>query len=347
MLQMKGKQMTFIELSNNQSRVAIDAKQAYSAYREAVRSARQYAGGMTWKSVNGSDYLIKVINRSGGTKSLGPRSPETEQIHAQFVNGKARAIERERSLKQAVAEFAGMSRVIGINRVPSMVTAVLRKLDAFGLLGKTLMVIGTQALYGYESAAGVHFDPGLMATNDVDFLWDARATLKLALFDDAVADAGVLAILRKLDKSFDPVRQQPFRAVNKDGFYVDLVRQTPNPPWRRHEPVRIAAGDLTPSWLQNIKWLLSSAKFDAIVIGQDGQPAPMVAPDPRAFAVYKHWLSEQPDREPEKRRRDQAQALATIDLVRNRFAHLPLDENAELMFPKAIRQLTKQRGFGL
>lgn len=348
--------MSFRELTTNQTRVAVDAKQTYEAYQEATRNALQYAGGLTWKLVNGGEYLIKVINRTGGNKSLGPRSSETERIQAEFVSGKARANEREASLKQAVAEFSGMSREIGINRVPSIVTVALRKLDNYGLLGKNLMVIGTNAMYGYESMAGVQFDSGLMATTDVDtpralpsgrFLWDSRATLKLAMLDEEVAEAGVLAILRKLDKSFEPVRHQQFRAVNKDGFYVDLVKQTPNPPWKSNEPERIAAGDLTPSWLQNIKWLLSSEKFRSVVIGQDGQPAPMVAPDPRAFAVYKHWLSGQPDREPEKKRRDQLQAVATIELVRDKFPHLPLDANAERMFPKEVRQLTKGVGFGL
>ena len=207
--------MSFSELSPNQSRVSVEAKQTYEAYRAARRNADQYAGGLCWKRVDGHEYLIKVINRRGGTKSLGPRSLETERIHAEFVAGKARAKERETALKASVAEFAGMARSVGINRVPSIVTATLRKLD----------------------------------------------------------------------RSFEPVRQKGFRAVNKDGFYVDLVKQTPNPPWKLNEPERIAAGDLTPSWLPNIKWLLSSEKFNSIVIGLDGQPAPMVAPDPRAFAV--------------------------------------------------------------
>lgn len=339
--------MSFSELSPNQIRVALDAKQTFQAFRDAERTARQYAGGITWKKVNGTDYLIKVINRTGGNKGLGPRSPKTEEIYAEFIAGKTRAKERESSLKKTVLEYAGMARQLGINRVPNIVTATLRKLDTFGLLGKNLMVIGTNALYGYESAAGVHFDAGLMATTDIDFLWDARATLKLAMLDEDVAESGVLAILRKLDKSFEPVSHQQFRAVNKDGFYVDLVKQTPNPPWKPTESERIASGDLTPSWLENIKWLLSSEKFQSLVIGQDGLPAPMVAPDPRAFAVYKQWLSAQPDRENEKRKRDRLQAQATIDLVRSQFPHMPLDENAERMFPKPLRRISTGAGFGL
>ncbi|MCL2524055.1 MAG: nucleotidyltransferase domain-containing protein [Betaproteobacteria bacterium] len=339
--------MYFSELSGNQLRVSVDLRQTFEAYREARRNAARYAGGLAWKKVGGHDYLIKIINRRGGTKSLGPRSPDTEALYAEFVAGKTRAKEREANLAQSVQEFAGMAKGVFLNRVPLIVTAALRKLDDYGLLGKNLIVIGTNAMYGYESVAGVQFDAGLMATTDVDLLWDARAALKLALLDDAVAEAGVLAILQKVDRSFEPVRKGDFRAVNKAGFYVDLLKQAPNPPWKAGEPERIAPADLKPSWLPNMKWLLASEKFQSVVVGQDGLPAPMICPDPRAFAVYKQWLSEQPDREPGKMKRDQQQAAATIALVREKFSHLALDENAERMFPASVRKLSRGSEFGL
>lgn len=339
--------MYFNDLSNNQLRVSVDLRQTYEAYREARRNAAKYAGGMSWKRVGGHEYLIKVINRRGGSKSLGPRTPETEALHAEFVAGKARAKEREAALGKSVKEFAGMARGVSLNRVPSIVTATLRKLDDHGLLGKNLMVIGTHAMYAYEAVAGVRFDAGLMATTDIDFLWDARTALKLAWLDEAVAEAGVLAILRKVDHSFEPVGKSGFRAVNKAGFHVDLVKQAPHPPWKTDEPDRLAQGDLTPSWLPRIKWLLASEKFRAVVVGQDGLPAPIVCPDPRAFAVYKQWLSEQPDREPEKKRRDRQQAAATIALVREKFPHMPLDENAERMFPASVRMFSQEGKFEL
>lgn len=339
--------MYFSELSSNQLRLSVDLRQTFEAYREARRNAARYAGGLAWKEVGGHSYLIKIINRRGGTKSLGPRSPATEALYAEFVAGKTRAKEREANLAQSVREFSGMAKGVFLNRVPSIVTAALRKLDDYGLLGKNLMVIGTNAMYGYESVAGVRFDAGLMATTDVDLLWDARATLKLALLDDAVAEARVLAILQKVDRSFEPVRKGDFRAVNKAGFYVDLVKQAPNPPWKAGVPERIAAEDLNPSWLPNIKWLLASEKFQSVVVGQDGLPAPMVCPDPRAFAVYKQWLSTQPDRDPGKMSRDRQQAAATVDLVREKFPHLALDENAERMFPAAVRKLSRGSEFGL
>lgn len=90
-----------------------------------------------------------------------------------------------------------MARGVNLNRVPSIVTAALRKLDEFGLLGKNVLVIGTNAMYGYEAVAGVMFDAGLMATTDVDLLWDSRSTLKLAMLDQEVMEAGVLALAER------------------------------------------------------------------------------------------------------------------------------------------------------
>ena len=90
--------MNFRDLSPNQLRVSIDLKQTYEAYRDAARAAEQYAGGFSWKTVSGHDYLIKVINRRGGTKSFGPRSEKNEAIFAEFIAGKAKAKAREASL---------------------------------------------------------------------------------------------------------------------------------------------------------------------------------------------------------------------------------------------------------
>ena len=47
--------MIFIELAQNQLRVATDISQTFQAYREVVSRAASYAGGMTWKRVNGRE----------------------------------------------------------------------------------------------------------------------------------------------------------------------------------------------------------------------------------------------------------------------------------------------------
>jgi hypothetical protein len=336
-------QNPYVEMTPNQQRVLIDASQAFEGYRQALAVWRRYEGGMAWKTVKGREYLIKVVNRRGGTKSLGPRTPENERIFTEFVQGKVGAKERLKAATAVLKELSGMCRGARINRVPSVVTAILRKLDEFGLFERSLMVIGTHALYGYEASAGVMLSPGLTGTTDVDFLWDARASVNLAFLDEDVAEAGVLAVLRKVDRSFEQSSQGSFRAVNSHGFFVDLVKQSPSPPWK-NEKDRLANSDLTPAWLQQMKWLLASEKFQSVVIGADGEPAPMVAPDPQAFAVHKAWLSQQLDRDPLKKRRDMLQAEAAAKIVQEKFPHLRFDQPTLRGFPQEVRNLPSVRG---
>lgn len=70
---------------------------------------------------------------------------------------------------------------------------------------------------------------------------------------------------------------------------------------------------------------------------QDGFPVPMVAPDPRLFALHKLWLAEQPDREPVKKGRDGAQAKAVLQLLLERLPQYPLDPRVLKGLPIAAR----------
>ena len=110
-----------------------------------------------------------------------------------------------------------------IQRVPRIVTGVLRVLDQRNLLGQNILVIGTNAMYAYEAAAGLFLDRPLTATRDIEILWDVRP--KLTLFaDDETDSMDLLDVLRKADKSFEPVAPGSFRAVNRDGYMVDLIK---------------------------------------------------------------------------------------------------------------------------
>lgn len=331
--------MSYIELSDNQSRVLVDAKQTYEAYRQAVIASRSFSGGIQWKVVGDKEYLVRITNRTGGNKSLGPRSPDTERIYHEFIEGKRRIQDRLSHIEISLSEMAGMGVGVGINRVPNVVARILRKFDEFGLMGKCVQVIGTNAMYGYESQSGVMFDAGLLATTDVDFMWDSSSRLKLAAHDDDVQQAGVLALLKKVDRSFELLYKNGFRAVNNKGFFVDLVKATPSPPWRSDIPDRISQDDLIPSGIDSLKWLLASPRFKSVVIAQDGMPAPMVSPDPRAFAIHKMWLSRQDDRDPAKKNRDQRQAEAVANLVTEKLRHLKFGDEAERMFPSKVRSV--------
>ncbi len=323
------------EMSANQRRIFIDAAQLYEAYITAFRENRSYRGGMHWKKSKGREYLFRSRDRYGYGSSLGPRSPETETILDEFRAGKEKAKARFSALKERLKEQARFCRAASIQRVPRVVTGILRVLDQGRLLGRNVTVVGTNAIYAYESAAGVFMDSPVLATRDMDILWDIRSPLNLVAGDEQ-AETGLLALLRRADRSFELMKRQGFRAVNKDGYLVDLIKPEPHNVFKRERRRMGPPGDLEAAEIRNLQWLVSSPKFKQVVIGEDGYPAVMACPDPRAFALHKIWLSKQPDREPVKKKRDRHQALATAFLVKRYLPQFRFTAAELKMFPKTV-----------
>jgi hypothetical protein len=54
--------------------------------------------------------------------------------------------------------------------------------------------------------------------------------------------------------------------------------------------------------------------------------AEMTTVDPRAFVIYKTWLSKKKDREPQKKGRDFAQTQAVADLITQRMPNLDVSQ---------------------
>ena len=69
------------EMTDRQRKVFIDTVQLHEAYMAAFRDSLAYRGGMHWKKSKGRQDLFRSKDRYGYGKSLGPRSPATEQIH--------------------------------------------------------------------------------------------------------------------------------------------------------------------------------------------------------------------------------------------------------------------------
>ena len=62
----------------------------------------------------------------------------------------------------------------------------------------------------------------------------------------------------------------------------------------------------------------------------------MPVPDPRAFAIHKAWLSNQPDREPVKKTRDFGQAAMLFTLLQEYLPNYPMDPDQMKYFPKDV-----------
>jgi len=330
----------YTSLSNAQAKQFIDSTNAAEGLRDAMRQQQDYRGGMHWKTISGREYLYRTLDRHGNAKSLGPRSPDTERILVEFMRRKSSLAERVKALKELCQTHARVNVALRVGTLPNEVADVCAVLDSADLLGRSMMIIGTNAMHAYESMAGVRWDSDLMATVDMDLLWNHKSKLSLAATQE-VSEAGLLGLLKKADSSYEIDRSNAFRARANSGFMVDLIRKMPNPPWADEPDRFFEREDLVATDIKNMGWMLSAPRIEQPVVAVDGRVVRIVAPDPRAFAMFKFWLSTAPDREPFKRERDLDQARAVVGLIRDRLPHIDR-WGAMHSFPASVQEIARR-----
>jgi hypothetical protein len=330
--------MEFQELNNDQRREVINTQQRYAAYRDAQGKADIYRGSMVWNTIKGREYLLRSAYDKSGIRrqtSLGLRSSNLEKTKLEYEHGRAEANSRLKEIQTVMDRQAAINRAVGLGRIPLIGAKIIRALDDTGMLGSGIRVLGTNAIYAYEAAAGVQVDPGLTTTEDIDLLLDSRGGLTFAATDD-ISQRSLLRVLQKVDHSFEKAKQT-FRAVNKDGYLVDLIKPMRTPPWvADNEKIGTDPSDLVAAEMEGLAWHESAPSFEAIAIDEKGEPLRIVATDPRVWAAHKFWLSKRPDRDPIKRKRDEAQASAIALLVAKYFPQLPFVPEQLKMLPAAI-----------
>ena len=215
--------------------------------------------------------------------------------------------------------------------MPKIIGDILKKLDQVQALSE-LRVVGTHAIFAYESMAAVELKMELLASGDVDLLYDVRQPV--SLITKKLDGEGLLGLLKKADKTFELSSTEQFRAINKDGFMVDLIGQDKGMLFAKPSPM--AKNDLELVEIPNLEWLANSPRVEQVVIASNGAPVMMPVPDPRAFAIHKAWLSHQVDREPVKKQRDLNQALMVVAILQEYLPHLPMNTCDMRYFPKGV-----------
>lgn len=214
--------MDYIPLSDNAARQVIDSTTVFDELRRVNAETKKYLGGMYWKRTGDREYLVKTLpdNRQ---RSLGPRSEGTERIHADFTTRKHDIEKRSRSLRKALIEAERMNKALKAGRTPAIVISLLQTLHE-AELDQHFIVVGTHALYAYETAAGVRIVQGALATQDVDLLWDARKRVQF-MTDLKKVDGSMLQVLRRADPTFKRKDRHNETAINDKGFEVDFLRR--------------------------------------------------------------------------------------------------------------------------
>jgi len=313
-------------------------QQLYEQSIDASEKLSKYSGSMVWKKSNGKEYLYRIRNRRGHGKSLGPRSEKTEIIYEQFISEKKDADERQQALKSEVNRQAKFCVAAEIARVPEIAANVRRVLQNEKGFDE-LLIIGTHALYAYEMMAGVRIDSDMLATGDMDLLWDSRKKIKIAA--DAKVN-GILPILKKADKSFIRLDNKHYAAANKKGFLIELVKPLSNP-LMKVEPLSIGnENDLCAVEIEGLDWLINQPSVVVIVISENGFPVKWLVPDPRVYAVHKLWLAEREDRDPVKKQRDQQQGLLVLDIINNYLSSYRLNDKFKKNLPKELNAVLNE-----
>ena len=332
-------QLIYIEFNGDQRREFVNTQQRFSAWTDARRRLAETRGSLVWQHSKGTDYLARSYYDKEGIRrqtSLGPRAERTEQIKVDFEKGREEARARFAGIDAAMTRQAAINRALNLGRVPLIGARIVRQLDGSALLASGVRVIGTNAIYAYEAAAGVVVDPGITATGDIDLLFNSRQKMNFIVSEE-VPERSLLKLLKQADKTFERTKNE-YRAQNAEGYMVDLIK-----PLRAHpsklDPNKIGAadsGDLTAAEIEGLVWLENAPSFESTVIDERGMPLRLVAPDPRVWAAHKHWLSKRADRDPVKRRRDAEQAAVVAGLVRDYFPHLPFEPNDLKMLPLPV-----------
>ena len=302
----------FYELSEPQKRQLIDAEMLFSALEQTEADAIRHRGSMFWREQDGGRYLISLSAHSR-QRSLGPASPENELKYECFTKRKAE-------------EYRRMNKALRVGRTPDILIEVLNAMMRYGVAGHFL-VVGTHALFAYETAAGVRLPNDVMATQDADLLFD---TGQRAAFMEVMKDRNMsfLGILKKVDKTFERDELDNHTARNASGYEIDLIRRFPPDSEDNSEhPLQPTPeeSDLWPVRASMEQKLLSVARFDQVVVGINGGMARIRTVHPLDFARIKRELSTDRNRNPLKKTKDLAQADMVEKLVHVCLPHLDRD----------------------
>jgi hypothetical protein len=318
--------------SDEQARALINLEQRYHVWLEAERGLDALPYDLRRKEVGTRAYLYEIRDRSGNGTSLGPWSPEHQtrfdEYHAQKIALKAR---RDASRPQ-MEEAGKIARALRVPMLSSEAGGILREADRRGLLGQSVLVVGTNAMPAYAIEAGGFMRSAPDETQDFDLTWSAT---------DIVEGQPLWSMLKAVDPTYTVNLERSFQARNARAYEVEVLCA----------PSRVATmpklDQPKPFPLPEQEWLLNGNPVDRVLVCRDGGAARVVAPDPRWFALQKLWMGEQAKRNALKRSKDLKQGAALLDAVKEAMPQFPMDAKFEAAIPEELQGVyAKWKGQG-
>lgn len=300
----------FKPLADAALRQLVDSTAIFQAWRAAARQARALEGGMYFKREGDYEYLVRTT-RDNRQMRLGRRTAEMENAYAEFTAAKQKTEERERSLRATLVEAQRLNKALRVGRAPDILVSVLNKLDQTGLLEHTV-VVGSAALHGYETAAGVHFARHLPA--EVKGPHGVNTEMHLLLATLPTSDgADELAVQEALAEAILKIATEAGGGQQGVGFQVARIsvrKFLPQAAMHKADWV-VQEEDAEPSLWTDV--------LSQIVVSRTGRMAAMPVIAPRRFVQARKWMATGiPGRIAARRAKDDLEADAVDQLLRER-----------------------------
>ena len=292
----------FYEYNNLQIKQRSNSKMLYQSYLETLHLYNlQYRYKMLWqKHKSGYELLAKENLKTKKREYIGRRDKNTEEIANAFRKNKQEIKERLKNLKEQLKRDQKLNKIENITRALKELVAILRKINELDL-DKKLIVIGTNSLYAYEARAGIMIEEEHLATRDIDIL--NRKDKKVSFMFNLINDSKLaIDLLQSIDKSFYQSPKAPYRFINKDGIWVEIIT-----------PSSVKKDKFLTDVI--LQWLENARLFSETIIGDDGKSANLTTIHPLEFAIYKNWLSKQEDRDFIKHTRDKEQSRLVTKII--------------------------------
>ena len=248
----------------------------WTSYGPAVKALAGLDGGMTWKTVNGAEYLCRYRQdpktRKKKFTSLGRRSAETECTYDDFIDRREAAKKTVLANRDAMATAGRVGKAFGFARLPAQTADIISDLWLRSL-DEHIWLFGGGALLAYEIDAEVRTPNELVRDQWPVFIFDGHERSRTI---DTVADV-----------IEDVAGEQP-RVAGDDRRIAFRIKDVPVIEFLEH-------GSLEDRVLEPDEVEVLSAAFDlprvkGLTMARDGRVIELAALDPRTYALMAHVL---------------------------------------------------------
>ena len=263
---------------------------------------------------------LRILRQNRKRQEPGAQDAAPGNRLRDLLEEKANAADRVAKSAATLDQTCRLYRALRLPTIPSQTGAILREADRQGILGRSLLVIGTNAMAAYSlETCGEIRAP--FETEDFDVTWTSDAERSHSPF---------WTVLKAVDSTYAVNAERTFQARNAAAYEVEL----PVAPSRVKGLGKLEKPYPVP--LPEQEWLLKGKTVSRVVVAKDGSPARLARPDPRWFALQKLWMSAQPKRNPFKRGKDEIQGMAVLDAVAETMPQFPLDAEFESGIPEEL-----------